>query len=128
MRPCAPLELSASVRGRHRLAIGAGGRHRAVGVACGDDPRLDRDVLATEAVRIAATVPALVRGADDAADLTHKTADLLEHPLALDRVGLDDRPLPLVELPGLVDDLLGNGDLADVVQESAELDVSLQIR
>ena len=54
--------------------------------------------------------------ADDHADITHEAADAVEHPLALDRVCLDDPELVLGELAGLVDDLLGHRDLADVVQ------------
>ena len=64
-----------------------------------------------------------MRGANDPADLDHEAADLRQHLLALDGVGLDDPPLTLVETAGLVDDLLRDGDLADVVQQRAELDV-----
>ena len=80
-----------------------------------------RDRLAHQAVGVAAAVPALVRGAHDEADVGEQAADLLEHPLALDGVGLHDRPLVVVQRPGLVDDLVGHGDLADVVQQRAEL-------
>ena len=45
----------------HGDAVGPGGRHRVEGVAAGDDPRLQRDVLAAEPVGVAAAVPALVR-------------------------------------------------------------------
>jgi hypothetical protein len=44
--------------------------------------------------------------------------------LAFECVGLDDRPFRRVELPGFVDDLLGDRDLADVVQERSELQVA----
>ena len=107
-----------------RLAVGTVGAHRVPGVAAGDDPGLERDLFAGEAVRVAAAVPALVVGADDDADLAHEAADALEHLLALDGVGLDDRPLVGVELAGLVDDLLGDRDLADVVEERGELEVA----
>ena len=112
---------------RHRFAIGPRGRHRVEGVAGGDDARLQRNRLAGQPIGIAAAVPALVRGAHDPPDLDHEAADLLEHLLALDRVRLDDRPLALVELAGLVDDLLRHGDLADVVQQRAELDAALGV-
>ena len=62
-----------------------------------------------------------MRGADDDADAREQAADLLQHPLALDRVGLHDRPLVVVERAGLVDDLVGHRDLADVVQQRAHL-------
>ena len=74
------------------------------------------------AVGVAAAVPALVRGAHDEADVAQQAADAVEHQLALDGVHLHDRPLVLVELAGLVDDLVRDGDLADVVQQRAELD------
>ena len=72
-------QLGERLRERHRLAVGAGRRHRAEGVAAGDDPGLDRDLLAGEAVRVAAAVVVLVRGADDAADLGEDAADPVEH-------------------------------------------------
>ena len=53
--------------------------------------------LAGQPVRVAAAVVALVRGAHDHADPREQPADALEHPLALDRVGLHDRPLLVVE-------------------------------
>ena len=109
---------------RQRLAVGAVGTHRVPGVAAGDDPRLERDLLAGEAVRVAAAVPALVVRADDQTDVAHEAADAVEHLLALDRVGLDQLPLVRVELAGLVDDLLGDRDLAHVVQQGCELEVA----
>src|SRR4051795_13334146 len=42
-------------------------------------------------------VPALVRGADDQADVAHQAADAVEEPLALDGVRADQRPLVVVE-------------------------------
>ena len=62
--------------------------------------------------------------ADDHPDIAHEAADALEHALALDRVPPDDRPLVLVERSRLVDDLVGNRDLADVVQQRRELEVA----
>ncbi len=65
-----------------------------------------------------------MRRTHDLADLAHEATDALEHLLAFERVRLDDRPLALVELAGLVDDLLRHRDLADVVQQCPELDVA----
>ena len=96
-RPGAGPQLGDRRLERHRLAVGAGRRHRAERVAAGDDPRLDRDLLAGQAVRVAAAVVVLVRGADDAADLGEHAADPVEHFLALDRVAAHDLPLLLVE-------------------------------
>ena len=78
-------------------------------------------VLARQPVRVAAAVEALVRGAHDEPDAAEQPADAVEHPLALDRVGLHQRPLLVVQLAGLVDDRVGDVDLADVVQQRAEL-------
>ena len=71
---------------RQRLAVGAVGRHRVERVAARDDARGERDRLAGEAVRIAAAVVVLVRGADDGADAAEQAADAREHRLAVDRV------------------------------------------
>ena len=76
-----------------------------------------------QAVRVAAAVPALVVGAHDQPDVVHEAPDPVEHLLALEGVGLDQLPLVGVELAGLVDDRLGDRDLADVVQERAEFEV-----
>jgi hypothetical protein len=101
---------------RQALAVRAVGAHRVPGVSRGDDPRLQWDLLAGEAVGVAAAVPALMVGAHDQADVVHEAADGIEHLLALDGVRLDDLPLAVIELVRLVDDLLGDRDLADVVQ------------
>ncbi len=50
-----------------------------------------------------------------------QAADAVEHLLALDRVRLHQGPLGVVERAGLVDDRVRDVDLADVVQERAEL-------
>src|SRR5215211_2839671 len=49
----------------HRLAVGAGGGHGAIGVAASDDAGGERDLPATQSVWVAAAVPALVCGAYD---------------------------------------------------------------
>jgi hypothetical protein len=100
---------------RARRAIRAGGGHRAERIAARDDARLEQDVLAREPVRIATAVPALVGGADDPTDVAHQPADAVEHPLPGDGVRAHDRPLIVVERAGLVDDLVRDGNLADIV-------------
>jgi hypothetical protein len=60
-------------------------------------------------------------------DLAEEPADLLEHPLAFDRVQLDDRALVRVERAGLVDDLRWDSDLPDVVEECRELGVAPEL-
>ncbi len=122
------LHLGDRRRGGHRFAVGAGGGHRAEGIATGDDARLDRDLFAGQPVRVATAVEVLVRGADDLADFGKRAAHPVEHRLALDRVAMHDLPLGVVERAGLVDDLLRHRDLADVVKKRRELDVAALVR
>src|SRR6202020_1900555 len=96
---------------RERTTVCAVGAHRVPAVAAGDDPRFERDLLAGETVGIAPAVPALVVRSYDRANLAHEAAHTLEHALPLDGVRLDQLPLARVERAGLVDDLLGDGDL-----------------
>ena len=49
-------------------AVGARLAHRAEGVADGDDPRAERDLVAGQPVRVAAAVPALVARAHERGD------------------------------------------------------------
>ena len=54
-----------------------------------------------------------------------QAADPEQHLLALDRVLLHDLPAPPgSSLPGLVDDLVRDTDLADVVEQRGELCVA----
>jgi hypothetical protein len=64
-----------------------------------------------------------VRGAHDSPDARPSSPHLLEHRLAIDRVGSHDLGLGRVERAGFVEDLLRDPDLADVVQQRAELHV-----
>src|SRR4051794_31707480 len=66
----------------------------------------------------------LVARTYETSDVREQAADALQHPLALDRVRLDDRTLGRVELSRLVDDLGGDADLADVVEQRSELGVA----
>lgn len=68
LRPGAPPELGECVGGTHGAAVRAIGCHRVVGVADGDDPRAEWDVLAGELIGVAAAVPALVARAHDLGD------------------------------------------------------------
>src|SRR5439155_11344340 len=112
---------AASLFDAEPLPVRAVGGHRVEGVADEDDPRLDRDLLAGLAVGIALPVPALVAAPHDLAHL-REPVDRLEDPLAELRVHLDDLPLLRRQRPGLEQDARRDADLADVVEERAELD------
>jgi len=62
----------------------------------------------------------LVAGADEPTNITEQTAHPVEHLLAKDRVLVDDGALFGRERAWLVDDLWGDADLADVVEEGDE--------
>ena len=101
--------------GVERVAVGARGRHRVIGVADGDDAGADRDRLARQGVRISMSVPALVTGAHH---LGHRDerGRRAQDPLADDGVLVDERPLALVERARLVQDRVRDRHLSDVVQ------------
>src|SRR3954470_23464035 len=111
---------------REPLAVGPVGRHRVVRVADEDDPRLERDLLARDAVGIAAPVPPLVTVADDLAHLL-QLLDRSDDLLAELGVRLHDGALVRGQTTGLREDRALDADLADVVQERAELE-PLQLR
>ena len=69
-----------------------------------------------EAVGVAAAVPALVARADEPGDAARSAGAAREDALADQRVLAHQLPLRVVERPGLVEDLVGDRDLADVVQ------------
>ena len=62
-------------------------------------------------------------GAHDSTDVPEDSTDLRQQPFAFDRVRLHDRPLVLRQLARLVDDLGGNLDLADVVEQCREFGI-----
>src|SRR5262249_35263873 len=106
---------------RKSLAIRPVGRHRVVRVAHEDDARLERDVLAGNPIGIAGAVVALVA-------VTHDRADILEPVDGRDdaltelRMLLDQPALAVRQRARLRQDGLGDPDLADVVEERAELE------
>ena len=106
-------------------AVGAVGRHRAEGVAGADDARRERDRLAREAVRVAAAVPALVvaRGRSGRPRAsTPPTRSSICCPSTGWRLTISHSSRS--SLPGLLMISLGTRDLADVVQQRAELEVA----
>src|SRR5919204_3564287 len=103
-----------------RRAVDAIRRHSLVRVGYGQDSRLQRNLLALQALRVAAAVRALVVSEDPAAEV----AELRPREEAGGdlRGGAHLRPLVVVEWPGLVEDAVGDPDLADVVQDSGQAD------
>ena len=79
-------------------------------------------VLAGQPVRVAAAVPALVARAHEARHGPQRWSRE-QDALADDRVPAHEAPLGLVERPGLLEDRVGDGDLADVVELGGVRDV-----
>ena len=115
---CDPAQRASSVTAlprAQRRAVGPRRGHRVVGVADGDDARRQGYRLARDAVGVTGAVPALVRGADDVADPAQRRGGG-EDALADERVLADECPFVLGERARLAQDLVGHGDLADVVE------------
>src|SRR5438067_5225495 len=121
LRPGALAQAPQGLGCREPLAVWPVGRHRVEGVADEDDPRLERDLLAALAVRIAGAVPVLVAGADDRTHVL-EPLDRRDDPLAELGVRLHQRPLLGGQAARLGEDRRGDADLADVVEEGAELE------
>ena len=95
--------------------------HRVVGVGDGHDPGAERDLVAAQPVRVAVAGEALVVVEDDRHGVLEGRG-LLEDDLADARM-LDDRaPLAGGERRRLLEDVLGDRDLADVVEQRGDLD------
>ena len=106
---------------RQRLAVRPGRGHRAERIRDRHDPGDERDVLAGQPVEVAAAVPALVVVADagpDRLDVGQVADDRVPEPDVL----LDDRVLVGRQRRRLAQDRVRDPDLADVVEESGQLD------
>src|SRR5262245_9467445 len=100
---------------RARSAVATIGDDRVVGVARGDDPRSQWDRLAREPVRIALSIPSLVARADQPGDYPQRRRHG-QDALADGRVLSPATALPFAERAGLVQKLVGDGELAEVVK------------
>src|SRR5436305_14300155 len=109
-----------------RLVVAPGGavdprRHeRVVDVADGEDACVELELGSAPASRIAPAVQALVVVVDQ---LPHGCGEAAELPEELDAplgMPLHDGQLIRVERARLLEDSLGNGELADVVEEAAD--------
>jgi hypothetical protein len=89
--------------------------HGLVGLGDQDDPREQGDLVAAEALRIAASVEPLVV-------VTDRASDLRQRRLAAEDLGPADRMDPhllhlvLGQHRGLAEDVLRGGEVADVVE------------
>jgi len=124
------VELCAGVRAqflegflqRHAGAIGTVVRHRVEAVGDGEDAGAEWDLGAGQSARVAGAVPALVVGEHDlAGDLAEAC---LGHEGGAD-VGVPVHHLALLvsERPRLEEHLVGDADLANVVEQEAEDDL-----
>ena len=86
------------------------------GVAGEDDPALDRDLLAAQAVRVAVPVPALVLRPHRRREMT-ETDDRRDHLRPDLRMAPHDRPLLDIQGTRLLEHSVGHSDLPDVVQK-----------
>ena len=85
------------------------------------DAGADRDLVAAQAARIADAVPVLVMGADDRHDRIRKLDRRQDVGADVD-VRLHRLELVRCQLAGLVEDVLGNRQLAGVVEQRRRLD------
>ena len=85
-----------------------------------DDVGLDRHEVAAELIGVTIAVVALVMRADDRHEVAERL-DSVHDRGAEDRMGAHDDPLVLGQRAWLVQDRVGYSDLADVVEERAEL-------
>lgn len=113
-----------------RLFVAALTGQRVVDVRQRNDLRFDGDLVPFQPVRVAAAVPPLVVPAGNAVSrleqrLGVEVLQLAQHLRADGGVGLDDLELLLGQAAGFVQDLLVDGDLADVVQGCSQRDIIL---
>ena len=102
--------------GRQRPAIGAGGRHRLEDVRDDEDSRRLRQLVTSQAERIAAAVELLVVGGGVVCELAERRHAAEELP-RVGRMLVDVDPLPSGQVAGLVEDQVRDAELADVVEQ-----------
>lgn len=126
-RAFAELEAGAGLQFRegagrgHSRAVGAVGCHRVEGVRHRYHPRGQRNLLALESVRIAAAVPALVMPAHHR-QRPRQPGDHLHDLTAAQNVRLHPVELRVRQAARLPQNLVVDGDLADVVEECRDLE------
>ncbi len=101
----------------HGAAVGAVGGERVEDVGDGDDAGLEIDVVALQAARIALAVEPLVMGAGDCGRDRRRRRCARGSCSPSAGMALDLGPFVVIELAGLVEDLVGDAELADIVQQ-----------
>src|SRR3954471_6025165 len=116
LRAGAAEQLRSGLLGRDGRLVDAAVRHGLVRVRDGEDPALERDLVAGQAERVAAAVGALVVGEHPRADVLEVGAgqDARAHLGVLAHLG----HLVHLERAGLAEDRVGHADLADVVHRA----------
>src|SRR6185312_15858611 len=100
------------------LAVGAIGSNGVEGIGDGEDARAERNLLSAKTARVAGAVVGFLMRVDDLGRLTQER-DFAHHLIAAHAVLAHDGALVWSELAGLEQNTVGDGDLADVVQECA---------
>src|SRR5579871_2711811 len=106
---------------RYRPSVGAIADHRVERVHDCEDPRLVRNVLTRETVRITEPIPALVMGADSDAT-SRERRNLIEYALPRSAMLAYHFPLIRRERSGLEENAIRRCNLSDVVHHGAQLD------
>ena len=100
--------------------VRAHARQGVVDVGDGDDASVAVDLLAFQMVGIARAVDVLVVLQGDGGEQRVVGKHLLQTLPAGFRMSLHHAPLVVTQMAGLRENLIGYGDLADVMQETAE--------
>ncbi len=120
LRAAAARQLRACELDALRLLVRAAAHDDFEGIRGSDDVRLDRDRVAGELLGVAGAIEALVVRGDDRHEVA-QGLDGREDGAADRRVRAHEHPLVGGERPGLIQDRVGHADLADVMEQRAEL-------
>ena len=104
------------LKGRHPVAVGVLGGQGVIDLGDRDDPRDRRDLLAPQAIGIAAAVDALVMGAHDLRDRTVDT-EVFEQLRAQRRMQIDRLPVILRQRAVALHHAIGQRKAPDVMQQ-----------
>ena len=117
--PAQRFELGQGLLDQERRPVGPVGRHRIERVCDSEQAGLDRDLLAAEAMWIASAVPTLVV-VEHVRQSRAEVVDGFDQTGARDRMRPDLGQLLFRQRTGLAEHARVDGDLADVVERTAE--------